>query len=237
MSDVSPPSADSSRVIAVGDVHGCATALRTLLDEIQITAADSLIVLGDVIDRGPDSRGVLELLFELRSQCRLECILGNHEQMLLDTLDNRIALQEWLSFGGAETLDSYGKDAHLRSIDAQHVEFIRSWIDVIETPSHFFAHGNYAANKPLSAQPWAELRWQSLQWHAPPPHLSGKTAVLGHTSQKNGRILNLGHILCIDTYCCGGQWLSAVDVVAGEAWQANEQGDLRRGVIPMARRR
>jgi serine/threonine protein phosphatase 1 len=62
----------------------------------------------------------------------------------------------------------------------------------------------------------------------PGPHESGKTVIVGHTSQKNGEILDLGHVKCIDTFCCGGGWLTALDVHTHEVWQADREGKMRR---------
>jgi serine/threonine protein phosphatase 1 len=169
---------------------------------------------------------------ELGERCRVVCIQGNHEQMLLDVGDGRIALQEWLVHGGAETLDSYGKGAGVSAVDPEHIEFIRTWDDVYECPTHFFAHGNYLATRPLTRQPWRDLRWQSLNWHTPAAHLSGKTAVLGHTSNKQGEILNLGHLVCIDTYCHGGCWLTAFDATNGRVYQASQTGEFRTNELP-----
>ena len=223
---------NSSRIIAIGDIHGCNTALATLVDGIEPENSDTIIMLGDAVDRGPDSRDVIRQLLSLGTRCQLVCILGNHEQMLLDALDGRMPIQEWLVHGGAETLDSYRQGAGMDALDAEHVQFMRSWGDVYESDSHFFAHGNYLATRALRKQPWRDLRWQSLKWHTPEPHISGKTAVLGHTSNKQGEILNLGHLICIDTYCHGGGWLTAFDSTTGRVWQANERGDFRHNKLP-----
>jgi serine/threonine protein phosphatase 1 len=72
------------------------------------------------------------------------------------------------------------------------------------------------------------LRWESLRNHQPGPHYSGKPAVVGHTAQKDGEILDLGHLKCIDTYCYGGYWLTALDVLSGRIWQADPGGQLRK---------
>jgi serine/threonine protein phosphatase 1 len=222
----------SPRTIAIGDVHGCNTALAALLKGLALQTDDTLVMLGDVIDRGPDSRDVIDQLKSVSERCRLVCLQGNHEQMLLDALDGRMPIQEWLVHGGAETLDSYGKGAGMTALDPEHVEFIRGWGDVVETDSHFFAHGNYLATRPFDRQPWTDLRWQSLKWHTPEPHISGKTAVLGHTSNKQGEILNLGHLICIDTYCHGGCWLTAFDSTNGRVWQSNEAAEFRSLELP-----
>lgn len=206
-----------------------------MIDGLAPEADDVVVVLGDVIDRGPDSRDVIRQLLELGERCRLVCIQGNHEQMLLDALDGRMAVQEWLIHGGAETLDSYGKGAGMLALEADHVEFLRSMGDVYETDSHFFVHGNYLPTRPFDRQPWRDLRWQSLKWHTPAPHISGKTAVLGHTSNKQGEIINLGHLICIDTYCHGGYWLTAFDADSGRVWQATEAGDFRECELPPIR--
>jgi serine/threonine protein phosphatase 1 len=221
-----------TRTIAIGDIHGCRVALDTLLAALALGSDDTLVVLGDAIDRGPDSRGVLERLLAVREVCRLVPILGNHEQMLLEAIDGRIPLQDWLMHGGAETLDSYGKDAALSAVAPRHVEFLRTWGDYHETSSHFFVHGNYLPQEILSQQPWQWLRWESLRATMPAAHCSGKTVVMGHTSDRQGEIQDFGHLVCIDTHCYGGQWLTALEPKTRQVWQANEQGELRECVLP-----
>lgn len=220
------------RTIAIGDVHGCHTALATLLDGLKLAPHDTVVVLGDVIDRGPGSADCIRQLIDLGKRCRVECIQGNHEQMMLDAIDGLMSIQEWLVHGGAETLDSYGKGFGISELDPAHVEFIRSWQDVVDRPTHFFVHGNYLASRPLDRQPWRDLRWQSLKWHTPDPHLSGKTGVMGHTANKQGEIQNLGHLVCIDTYCHGGGWLTAFDVTTGRIWQAKQTGEFQSAELP-----
>jgi serine/threonine protein phosphatase 1 len=72
------------------------------------------------------------------------------------------------------------------------------------------------------------MRWHTLRADIPARHESGKIAVVGHTSLKNGEILDLGHLVCIDTYCWGGGWLTALDTTSGQIWQANLDGRLRQ---------
>lgn len=222
----------AGRTIAIGDIHGCATALRTLLELLDLAADDTLVTLGDVIDRGPDSREVIEQLLAVNERCQLVPILGNHEQMLLDAIQGRIMLQDWLMHGGAETLDSYGPGAALMEVPIPHIDFVCSWGDYYETNSHFFAHGNYLPKKKLAKQPWEETRWQSLKQYLPAPHSSGKTAVVGHTANKRGEVVNYGHLVCIDTYCNGGGWLTAFEPETSTIWQTNEQGESQQLELP-----
>jgi serine/threonine protein phosphatase 1 len=212
------------RVIAIGDVHGCATALDGLIEGIEPQADDTIVMLGDCVDRGPDSRGVIEQLLALRDRCRLVPILGNHEEMMLNYLDGRLQPDNWLECGGTETLRSYANSNGKIAIPESHVEYLRSWGDWWEAENHFFVHASYAPDLPLAIQRWNVLRWHSLRSGLPEPHVSGKTAVLGHTSQKSGEILDVGHLVCIDTYCWGGGWLTACEPTTGRIWQVDPHG-------------
>ncbi|MGI9427857.1 MAG: metallophosphoesterase [Bythopirellula sp.] len=224
----------AGRTIAIGDIHGCSIALRTLLETLELSQDDTLVMLGDAIDRGPDSRDVVEQLIAASEVCQFVPILGNHEQMLLDSVDGRVPLQDWLIHGGAETLDSYGPGAALGEVPEEHLDFVRSWGDYHEAENHFFAHGNYLPKKPLNKQPWEEMRWRSLHFFMPGPHVSDKIAVVGHTSNKRGRVANYGHIVCIDTYCHGGGWLTALEPATGKVWQTNDagSGEVQASTLP-----
>lgn len=220
-----------ARTIAIGDVHGCLAPLERLLAAIDPQADDTLVFLGDVIDRGSHSCQIIDLMFGLEEQCQLVKILGNHEQMLLESLAGLIPLSEWLVHGGEETLDSYRRGAGLKDIPKSHVDYLSTWIDYHETPGFFCAHGNYLADHELQNEPWDWLRWESLKVMVPERHLSGKTAILGHTSNKQGKILNLGHLVCIDTYCHGGGWLTALEPETGKIWQTNLKGAVRQSEL------
>jgi len=215
-----------SRTIAIGDIHGCAAALRALIAAIEPTPDDILVMLGDYVDRGPDSRGVLDFVLELEQRYRLVPLLGNHELMLLDALENPRVLGPWLECGGDPTVRSY--DGRLSNIPPDHLAFIHRCKRYYEIPTHFFVHANYAAEIPLDEQPDYLLFWEHLHIHFPAPHENGKIAIVGHTSQKLGEILDLGHVICLDTFCYGGGWLTALDVETGQIWQTDRQGRLRQ---------
>jgi serine/threonine protein phosphatase 1 len=217
------------RTIAIGDIHGCSTALKALIGAIRPRPEDTIVTLGDYIDRGPDSRGVLDLLIELSQSCRLVPLLGNHDQMLLEVRIGKYPIHWLLEIGGTATLDSYGPGRELALIPDDHLAFLEACLDFHETDTHIFVHANYFPDLPMAEQPADMLRWESLRVTTPGPHDSGKTAIVGHTSQKSGEILDLGHLKCIDTYCYGRGWLTALDVNTGEIWQANQKGAIRRG--------
>jgi serine/threonine protein phosphatase 1 len=213
------------RIIAIGDIHGCSAALRALVAAIEPTAEDTLVPLGDYIDRGPDSKGAIEELLALEKRCHLVPLLGNHELMLLEALTNPYSIEPWKECGGQTTLVSYG--GRLEDIPEEHLDFIRRCRRYYETATHFFVHANYDAQLPLDEQPDYLLFWEHLIFHIPRPHENGKIAVVGHTSQRTGHVLAGGHVICLDTFCHGGGWLTALDVDRGTRWQADLAGRLR----------
>jgi serine/threonine protein phosphatase 1 len=208
----------AARTIAIGDIHGCSLALDALIEAIRPGPADVLVPLGDYINRGPDSPGVLDRLICLGRRCQLIPLLGNHEAILLSALD--LALESGCIAAPTDALP------------ALHLEFFRGCRTFYETASHLFVHANYLPHLPLADQPKRYLLWEHLEHGLAEPHQSGKTAVVGHTSQRDGEVLDLGYLKCIDTFCYGGGWLTALEVQSGRVWQASRAGDLRREAAP-----
>ncbi len=216
------------RTIAIGDIHGCSLALRAILAAICPGPDDLVVTLGDYVDRGPDSRGVLESLIELQHRCRLVPLLGNHDDMFVQACRG-FHPTAFLAMGGKTTLASYGS-ADLQDfsrVPEDHLKFLDTCADYHETETHIFVHASYLPQVPMDEQPTLALRWESLRDDIPEPHCSGKTVVAGHTSQRSGQILDLGYLKCIDTCCYGGGWLTALEVHTGEVWQANRDGEPR----------
>lgn len=218
----------SNRLIAIGDIHGCRVALETLLDVIRPEATDVVVTLGDYVDRGPDSRGVIDVLIELGKRTQLVGLLGNHEEMMLAVVRQEEPHHAWLRHGGVETLESYDFDGELDFLPPPHREFLDALGDYFTHDEFFFTHAAYDPDIPLEHQPVELLRWYSLADGIPAPHRSGKTAIVGHTANREGEILDLGHLICLDTYCYGGGWLTAMDVRTRRVWQASEDGRLRQ---------
>ena len=217
----------SERLIAIGDIHGCDAALRGLLAAIAPRRDDTLVLLGDYVDRGPDSRAVIELLVDLRRQTNVVALLGNHEEMMLKVLAGELDYSIWLKHGGLSTLDSYQFSGDLNFLPPAHADFFASLVDYYEQDGFFFTHAAYDPFLPLDQQPANELRWHSLRDGIPGPHLSGQTAVVGHTANHEGRCVDVGHLICIDTYCYGGGYLTALDVKRRAVWQVDGRGRLR----------
>ncbi len=217
----------SGRLIAIGDIHGCRVALDTLLEAIAPRKNDIIVTLGDYVDRGPDSKGVIDSLIELGKRTHLVGLLGNHEEMMLDVVRNGRSHHSWLRYGGVETLDSYGFNGDLGFLSPDHDRFFDSLGDYFVIGDYFFTHAAYDPDAPLEHQTSDMLRWYSLTDGLPSPHQSGKVAIVGHTANRDGEILDMGHLVCIDTYCYGGGWLTAIDVKSRQLWQASDLGHLR----------
>lgn len=212
------------RTLAIGDIHGCSRALDTLLALVNFGRNDLLVTLGDYIDRGPDSRGVIGRLLEMREREQLVALRGNHEIMMLQARDEPESLDSWRRGGGEETLASYG--GSLDGVPARHWNFIENCcLDFWENSTHFFVHAGAFPDLELADQPDYKLFWERFDF--PARHISGKVMVCGHTSQKSGLPINIGHAICLDTWAYGRGWLSCLDTASGRMWQANQAGESR----------
>lgn len=220
-----------SRLFAIGDVDGCERALSSLLNMICPTPDDTVVQLGDLVDRGPDSAGAVNRMIALQSECHVIQLLGDHEELMLDAIDDHSKLARWQRNGGDSTLQSYGLSAgdHLRSISTieEHVEYLKEGVDYFEAEQHVFVHAGFVAHLPWKQQPQLALRWRVAARDVTQPHCSGKTVICGHSAQTSGDVLKLDRVWCIDTNCVHGGWLTALEVNSGRIWQVDRDGDVR----------
>lgn len=225
------------RLYAVGDVHGRDDLLGDLLAQIEADSAARgrarlvVVFLGDLVDRGPSSRQVVERLRTYRpAGVRPVFLSGNHEEVLLRILDGEARIiPDWLRFGGAECLASYGVDAarlrHLppaqaieavrSAIPPPHGEFLRRFDDTFRAGSYLFVHAGIRPGIPLEQQSRTDLRWIRE------PFLKdgsehGFTVVHGHTirEQVDERANRIG----IDTGAYRSGILTALGLEGSERW-------------------
>jgi serine/threonine protein phosphatase 1 len=219
-----------SRHLAIGDIHGCITALKTLVDVVGLRPDDTIVTLGDYVDRGPDSAAVIDFVIELGERHNVIPLRGNHEIMMLDARDKKSWFGPWLGCGGEETLRSYApSDAQAGTfgdIPDAHFDFLENkLLDYYECDTHFFVHANVDPKVPLDEQKEPALFWQ--KYKDPAPHCSNKIMVCGHTTQITGEPASNKNSICIDTWVYGEGWLTCLDVETGTIWQANESGETR----------
>ena len=217
----------SQRTFVVGDIHGCNFALDLLLNKLKLTSDDTFVVLGDAVDRGPGTKEVVERLLDVQQTCKLVFIMGNHEEMLLDTLQGGPSESIWLNNGGTEALESYG--GSYESIPESHIEFFKSGRDYWESDSAIFVHANLQPDVPLEEQTREWLRWARLSGNEP-PHPSGKRVFCGHTPQMTGLPAVFDGWVCLDTWACNGLYLTCVDLSSDEIHQTTQSGEIRSGL-------
>ncbi|NJC34099.1 serine/threonine protein phosphatase 1 [Sphingomonas jejuensis] len=170
---------DGVRVYAVGDIHGRLDLLDALLAMIDADAAGSgarieLVFLGDLVDRGPDSAGVVERLRLLAAERPIRVLTGNHEEIFLKALGgDREALRFFTRIGGRETILSYGVSKQQydstgydelfelmsTSVPVAHVDFMRGFEDQVQVGDYLFVHAGIRPGVPLEDQTLADLRW------------------------------------------------------------------------------
>ncbi len=176
-----PAGPRGQRAYVIGDVHGCLDPLERLLARIESEIAElprrntSIIFLGDLIDRGPASAQVVEMLRTYRPRgATAHFVMGNHEEVMLRVMSGeKDLLASWLRFGGAETLHSYGVEPrdlkrlsgeqlrdHLRgAIPAAHRQFLAEFADSISFGDYVFVHAGIRPGVDLSEQSQTDLRW------------------------------------------------------------------------------
>jgi serine/threonine protein phosphatase 1 len=217
------------RFLAIGDIHGCATALEVLLAAVDLRAEDTIVGLGDYINKGPETKATLDKLIQLFDKNILIPLLGNHELKLLSAGQKGQPQQGTEVLVDQHTLSSYGERDNpgtLASIPEAHWQFVQQHcLPWLETEGHIFVHATLDADRPLIEQPDTALFFDKLK--DPKPHISGKTIICGHTPQRDGKPLNIGHAICLDTAACEGQWLTCLDVLSGQVWQANQRREVR----------
>jgi len=192
------------RTFVIGDIHGCLDEVNRLLEHLDPTSADTLVFLGDYVDRGPQSRHVIERLLRLRTEAA-HCVFlkGNHEDMLLGYLGGRGHHGDmFLHNGGDATLRSYGVDPPSvprarEAVPPAHMEFLESLILEYRHGRFLCAHAGVDPRRPLESQREEDLLWirDDFLFNAHPfPY----TVVFGHTPQRDV-LVDLPYKIGIDT--------------------------------------
>ncbi len=196
------------RLFAISDIHGCAQTFRELLDQIGLNQDDHLVLVGDYIDRGPDSKGVVDQILDLREKgYAITALKGNHEGLMLEAIEKEEFLSHWISNGGQETLRSFGI-SNPAALSPRYLDFFRGLKNFHQTDEAFFVHAgfNFRAADPLEdeqAMLWIRHWYDQLdqEW------LEDRLIVHGHTPQPRPRIelqlalINRLPVLDIDCGC------------------------------------
>jgi serine/threonine protein phosphatase 1 len=212
---------------AVGDIHGEREMLQELLAGLPLAEDDELVFVGDYVDRGPDSRGVVDLLLELRERYRCTFLCGNHESMFLDFLgwtgDAYFAGDAFLANGGDRTLASYGyfdrehPDPEGFRLPEGHEAFYRGLELYHQTGDYLFVHAGIGRRQLVESDVHFALRRarpEDLLWDRASidlPHSLGVTIVYGHTPNVDFAVRwNPPFSIGIDTGAVYGGRLTAI---------------------------
>lgn len=205
----------SEYTFAVGDVHGCVTALKALIEKIERSRPSGTVVfLGDYVDRGPDSAGVIKILMDgpTKDGWKWVCLKGNHEDMMVGALDGSYDVEWWAGNGGDETLASCGGE-----VSEQHYEWAKSLPLLHQDEHRIFVHAGLDEGIPLDEQ-----TEHALLWSRKPPEYSGeyfgKHLVHGHAPSLNNP-KTVGNRTNVDSAAVfGGKLTAAVfaDDTSGE---------------------
>jgi serine/threonine protein phosphatase 1 len=172
------------KIFAIGDIHGCLSHLEHLIPMLPIRVEDRLVFIGDFIDRGPDAKGVVDYVLQLRETlCPTVCLLGNHEQMFLDYLAGK-NVETFLYNGGMETLASYGLTGR-RTISPEdlppgHAAFFQELQHYYETDDFILVHAGLRPGVSLLEQRLADLIWIRFDFIRSDYDFK-KTVIFGHT--------------------------------------------------------
>ncbi|WP_088243900.1 metallophosphoesterase family protein [Calothrix rhizosoleniae] len=218
--------ATKNRRIVIGDVHGYYEGLMTLLEAIAPNARDSVYFLGDLIDRGPQSFQVVELV----RKNSYHCILGNHEQMLLNLFTNSqvstSVVNAWLYSGGQATIASYPQ----ANISQEHLEWFKSLPTHLDLGDIWLVHAGVNPSMSIEKQNSNQFCWVRDEFHSmQKPYFPNKQIIVGHTMTFTfpgvapGKIVQGAGWLNIDTgaYHPRSGWLTGLDVTNNLVYQVN----------------
>jgi serine/threonine protein phosphatase 1 len=195
-------------LFAVGDVHGCARTLAALLDRIGPGRDDTVVFVGDYVDRGPDSRGTIDHLIALASHTDAVFLRGNHEALLLSSYDRTTdalvddpeTLALWYANGGEAALRSYPG----RAVSPEHLAFLRATVLYHDTPDFFFVHAGlhpaHSITENLRYGTAETFLWTREHLRVPEARRAWeKPVVCGHTP--HAEPISEPRLLMIDTGC------------------------------------
>ena len=195
------------KVYAISDIHGHKLTFDKLLHKIQFEKKDKLFVLGDLIDRGPDSKGVFDSIIQLKKNgFDINCLLGNHEQLLLNAYANPADEQIWLRNGGGQTLQSFSCNMS-KDIDQKYIQFIHTFKPYYEWDRFLFVHAGINMTLEYPLEDLNSLLWlrDPSNYYYDRDWLGDRTVIHGHTPIDKERLADQiymrNRIINIDNGC------------------------------------
>ena len=212
-----------NKIFAIGDIHGCFDKLQRLILEIKADPVnDTLVFIGDYIDRADGGRDVVDYILKLKKTFQnVICLRGNHEYMLLRFLDG-VEDDIYLANGGFATLKAYGisrSDApkvRKKKIPPDHLKFFKTLLPYYETDQFIFVHAGLIPGRELNEQSLYDMQW-IRQTFIDSDDDFGKRVVFGHTHFSEPLVED--NKICIDTGAVYGGSLTCVELPALKFYQ------------------
>lgn len=198
---------------AISDIHGCLRTFKKSLREVEFSKEDQLYLLGDYIDRGLDSKGVVDYIIELQKDHNLVALKGNHEDFLLQAMTDRGTFRSWLYNGGNNTLQSYGypldNSGWANYIPKEHIEWYESLPSICVLDDYVLVHGglNFRSDDPINKTFEDEMLWNRIYrepGNARSVALGGRVLVTGHTPTDKETMFEMANgedMITIDRGC------------------------------------
>lgn len=201
-------------LFAIGDIHGYTEAITSLINAVGPSPEDTVVFLGDYVDKGPDVAGTVEYLIECSKNSSWIFLRGNHDQMFLDAHRDASNFPMWECLSGEAPLQSYGNGSLreiLASVPDKHINFLANrCVNYYETADYIFVHAGIRPHVEPKEEETERLQWTALNLAC--AHFSSKTVICGHSSQPSGMIADLGHTICIDTGITKGNHITCLNL-------------------------
>jgi serine/threonine protein phosphatase 1 len=198
------------RLLAIGDIHGCYDALAELIEhEIRIRKGDRIVLLGDYIDRGNKIRGVIDYIIALQNQgFDIITLMGNHESMMLDSLESEQAKSNWFMNGGYDTLSSFGIES-VDEMDDKYLRFFKSLLYYYVQDKFIFVHAGFNDDISNPFKDKFQMLWSRREAYSNAA-FDEKIIIHGHTpipfSICLGEVRSENRVINIDTGCVYNDW-------------------------------
>ncbi len=211
------------KIFAIGDIHGYILKLDRLMAKLDIDAEkDTLVFIGDYIDRGPDSKGVIDKILDIRKRIKnVVCLLGNHEQMFLNYYLEQRNEDLFMHNGGISTLISYGFTREGRKdliVPDKHLEFLTTLRPYYETDGYIFVHAGLRPGIPIDRQNLDDLIWIRYEF-INSPYDFGKVVIFGHTPLSFTEPLTDKNKIGLDTGAVYGGKLTCIELSEMKIYQ------------------
>lgn len=224
---------NSDHTYVVGDIHGCFPQLKALVKLIlKKDKMAQFIFLGDYVNKGDNTKRVIDFLIDLNEKNECVFIRGNHEQLMLDAKNSFKEFEVWNYAGGFSTLLSYrvkNQTHWAEHIPKEHWKFLKHTKWYFQLEDKAFIHGCLDIELPIDSQSLDTLIWKKNK--DPKKHPDFKEVYCGHTIQRNKKINYRSGNILMDTGAYKYGWLSAMNINTKEYIQINANNETRTGKL------